>query len=194
MPAKYTFNYVYEFRNGVVNYKRTVATPEKEGFRHTLCSSPQATRKAVLRELFDLAPDATLRQIVNAPLNLPVLPSRPLKPSKLASLAKKYPTIPRKHRSYYPSVEQLTNADDGLYDSELLDKVLKPSKKKVKQSAPPPKPTPAASQSILKFFSKTEVPTSLDTHKPAPCSFVQHEKPVKRKYTKSGKHSQKNKK
>jgi len=48
-------------------------------------------KEAILKELFDLPPDASLEDIINAPLQLPKLQAKELKERKLESLSKKFP-------------------------------------------------------------------------------------------------------
>ena len=86
MPAGYTFNHFFEFYNGECTMRRFCDTPDSEATNFKMCLDPQATKLAILRELFvvnDLKDASMIR------LTLPKNGGKELAKSKLVSLAKK---------------------------------------------------------------------------------------------------------
>eukprot|EP00732_Lithocolla_globosa_P001247 Lithocolla_globosa_v1_NODE_586_length_3676_cov_4.989506.p1 type:complete len:526 gc:universal NODE_586_length_3676_cov_4.989506:2205-628(-) len=128
LPTGFSSKYCFEYHHGAVTYKRTVLTPDDDAEIHVFCQNPVLTRKVVLDELLGLAEDASLEQIVSAPLKLPISDALTLTSTKLKSLAKKYSAIPREARHFYPdfTMEELIDSDYGSdSDDERLNKKRK---------------------------------------------------------------------
>ena len=115
MDPGFTSFQMYEFKNGVVDYKclnpdGVVITVKSR----TFCANPEATRKIILRELLNLSQTSTPVEIVKANLRLPPLPGKRVSKKKIDNMKVIYPQIPACHRWYYP--EGLTVGDDPHTD------------------------------------------------------------------------------
>ena len=105
-------------------------------------------KSAILNEVFGLNGDATLTEILSAPLKLPKLQSKPIPEKRLASIKKKYETIPREHLWYYPEGSD-HNHDDNV---EVAAKGLEIRLPKKKIGRPKTLPKDNKTPSILTFF------------------------------------------
>ena len=95
LPVGFTKFYCFEFYGGTVAMERLCSEVEDNETKvKELVRDPANAKEAILKELFGLPPDASLEDIINAPLLLPKLPAKELKETKLESLAKKFPAIP----------------------------------------------------------------------------------------------------
>ena len=104
LPQGFTKFYCFEFEMDTCAMKK-LCSEVSEGNEvcvKKLLKDPINGRRNILKELFSLPADATSQDILRAPLKLPKLPERELKPSKLESLAKKYSCIPKDYLKYYP--------------------------------------------------------------------------------------------
>ena len=97
--------------------KLCTETPENEVVTKVLVENVEATRTAILKELFDLPSDTTVDVIINTPLRLPKMEVKSISEKRLKSIKKKYRVIPAEHIPYYPGGDDyLLNAteEDGL--------------------------------------------------------------------------------
>ena len=156
MPLGFTSYYCFEISDGkVIMKKLCTTTPESETVSKVLVENVAAVRTAVLEELFDLPDDASLEDVIKAPLKLPRFKVKEISDKRLKSIKKKYPVIPREHLWYYPEGDQFllqgdngdeANTKDADDNSVIFDK---PKKKVGRPKAMKPAPkTP----SILSFF------------------------------------------
>ena len=159
MPLGFTSFYCFEISEGRVTMKKLCTeTPENEVESKILVENVEATRVAILKELFDLPSDTTLDTIVNTPVRLPKLEVKPISEKRLKSIKKKYKVIPKEHIPYYPGGDEyLVNATDEA-DEESNDdaadtpaRLDKPKKKVGRPKAKDPKKN-ISTPSILKFF------------------------------------------
>lgn len=127
MPPGFTKYYCFELVDGKVVYKRLCGDPDGTGKEHTLCANPKLTRKVILKELFGLPPDASLWDIVNAKVNLPVVEPRVIADSKIKSIRKKMSCIPVEYRYYYPELPHATRDADDEEDAVLEEAVEEPT-------------------------------------------------------------------
>ena len=165
LPVGFTKFYCYEFSGGSVAMKRLCSdVTDNEVVVKEIVRDPANAKKTILKELFDLPPDASLDDIINASLLLPKLPAKELKPSKLESLAKKFSCIPSEFVSFYPGGESfLKKAKESTEDEDAEDVVENlvskkpgpgPGRPKIKKGTK----TPAGTQSILRFFCAPKIP------------------------------------
>jgi hypothetical protein len=103
-PTGFTKFHCYEYERAAVHYKYLSTTDESEARDHCFVTNgaQDYVRRAVLKELFGLGPSASLADILNAPLLLPLSPCRALTTKKRLSLSKKLPLIPPAHVAFYP--------------------------------------------------------------------------------------------
>ena len=106
------------------------------GIVKDLLKDPINGKGRILNELFALPADATNQEILSAPLKLPKLPGRELKPSKIESLAKKYSCIPKEFLVYYPGGEANLPEHDGDEPGERILVQNKPKKLPGRPKAP----------------------------------------------------------
>ena len=104
LPARYTFNYFFEFSNGVVSYRPLANSPNHEATTVRLLNITPTTRAEIMMELFGSV-DKTSQNMRN--LSLPTHTGNALTKTKLKSLYKKYFSIPKKYLKYYPNVDHL---------------------------------------------------------------------------------------
>ena len=106
-----------------------------------LVRDPANAKEAILKELFGLPPDASIEDIINAPLLLPKLQAKELKETKLESLSNKFPVIPPEFISSYPGGEAyLKKGQDCEAEEEVVLLNLfgkKPGRPKKKGTKPP---------------------------------------------------------
>ena len=100
MPSGYTENYFYEFSKGCVTFRRLGTTPNEEATTLQLARNIPELRERILRDLFTRSDD--LMKLTMADVVLPTHPGRPIKKSRIKSLAAKYFSIPEKYLQYYP--------------------------------------------------------------------------------------------
>ena len=154
MPTGFTKFYCFEFINGTCAMKKLCAenSEENQVIVKDLLKDPINGKKIILNELFALPADATRQEIFSAPLKLPKLPGRELKPSKIESLAKKYSCIPKEFLDYYPGGEaNLAEQDDDEPGEGILVQ-NKPKKLPGRPKAPVVEEKSRQS-SIKSFFS-----------------------------------------
>ena len=158
LPARYTFNYFFEFSNGVVSYRPLANSPNHEATTVRLLNITPTTRAEIMMELFGSV-DKTSQNMRN--LSLPTHTGNALTKTKLKSLYKKYFSIPKKYLKYYPNVDHLKL--DKKQNKENKDKsskrklaslqIIKKAKRKVGR------PKKVASfhglETITKFFRPT---------------------------------------
>ena len=103
MDAGFTKYHWFEFKNGVVYYKSLSGDGEVVIEKSkTFCSNPDATKKAILRELFNLSNTSSPLEIAKAKPRLPLLPHRKVTDKKVENMKVLYPLIPRCYRWFYP--------------------------------------------------------------------------------------------
>ena len=143
--------------------KLCTETPENEVVSKILVENVEATRAAILKELFDLPSDTTLDTIVNTPVRLPKLEVKPISEKRLKSIKKKYKVIPKEHIPYYPGGDEYllhaTNAAEEESDDDAPDSPVsldKPKKKVGRPKAKVPKNN-ICTPSILNFFKALPV-------------------------------------
>ena len=155
LPARYTFNYFFEFSKGVVSYRPLANSPDHEVTTVRLLKMTPSTKAEIMMELFGSVDKSshTMRR-----LNLPTHSGNALTKTKLKSLYKKYFSIPEKYLKYYPKVEHLklelksnkNNKEKPSKRKLASDNINKNAKRKVGR------PKKVASfhglESITKFF------------------------------------------
>ena len=103
MDPGFTSFYIFQFKNGVVEYRELnddgveVLVKSK-----VFCSNPEAVRKVILRELFNLNPTSNPVEICKAKPRLPPLPQKRISEKKIDSMKTLYQQIPRQFRWFYP--------------------------------------------------------------------------------------------
>ena len=152
MPPGFTFYYCFEIVGGRVSMKKLCSdVSDDEVVTKVLVENVGMVRSAILQEMFGLDGDADLEEIIAAPLRLPKLDPNPISEKRLASIKKKYVTIPRQHLWYYPEGEEyITGASNSEEKSEKTVSSDVPKKKSGR-----PKCVPKVSSktpSILNFF------------------------------------------
>lgn len=172
MPPGFTFYYCFEIVGGRVSMKKLCSeVSDEEVVTKVLVENVGLVRSAILKEMFGLDGDADLEEIIAAPLRLPKLEPNPISEKRLASIKKKYVTIPRQHLWYYPEGEECiaaaTNSDEKSEEGGSLDTLKK------KAGRPKSVPKPSKTPSILKFFKafpsipKPVVPTPSTSSQPS---------------------------
>ena len=173
MPPGYTKNYFFSIEDGVVSFKHIATTPDDASCSFTIFQDVELTRKKVCSALFG---HSDLRLLEFAQLALALTTPRKLSVKKLVSIAKKYPTIPNKYLTHYPSIseEVKTIIDRDVEEKEDLQEVKQKisRKRKKKRSGKnmdkpilkkarvgrPKKAKPVAARvtqdDILRFFGK----------------------------------------
>ena len=150
LPDRYTFNHFFEFCEGVCTMRRFCDTPNSEASIFKMCNDPQATKIAILRELFGVD---DLRNATMSRLTLPKNGGKVLTKTKLVSLAKKYSSIPEQIRSYYPDVSSIKIKSEGNKKRKREKSSRKPKRRK--PGRPKKVPTPVIGfRSILQYFKK----------------------------------------
>ena len=161
MPPGFTSFYCFEISGGSVVMKRlcTEVTGEEIETK-VLVENVEATKIAILAELFGLTANATLEEIITTPPRLPRFQVKQISVKRLASIKKKYEVIPKEDLWYYPDGDEYllaranTDGDKSVIDGDLLQKVL-PALEKPKKKAGRPKAAikvPSKTPSILNFF------------------------------------------
>ena len=79
----------------------------------TFCSNPDATKKAILRELFNISHTSSPLEIARAKPRLPLLPLRKVSDTKVENMKVLYPLFPR---WFYP---------EGSNAAELMSLTLR---------------------------------------------------------------------
>ena len=116
-----------------MTYKKLYTTFDEDGKSHLFTADPMKVRKILLKEMFNLGPDATPRDIANAPLILPKLPEKKLTDSRVRSIAMKLSCIPKQYRAFYPGYRGEIPAPEIEIDEGQAAQDINPS-----QSAPGP--------------------------------------------------------
>ena len=133
---------------------------EEEIVSKVLVENVEATKTAILAELFGLPADASLADIITTPPKLPSFEVKQISEKRLASIKKKYEVIPKEDLWYYPDGDKylLTRAskdsDKSNADGDDTLKLL-PTLEKPKKKAGRPKAINKADSktpSILNFF------------------------------------------
>jgi hypothetical protein len=170
MPPNYTGSYYFEFEKGEVTYRHLSSTPDEEAVRvNLLKASPEVVRRALLQEIFGLndVSELTLASLDNM-MKLQRHPGRELTKKKVASLGLKYFSIPPNDRKYYPSLEEITEANGELElegGEEEEEEGAQPAAAKKTKSKPAPGAKKAGrpkgvhqllpgQSSVLTFFNK----------------------------------------
>ena len=179
MPPGFTFFYCFEIAEGKVTMKKLcVDTPVDEIVTKILVENVDDARTAILEDLFGLPPDASLQEIVNAPLRLSKMKIKTISEKRLTSIKKKYPVIPKEHLWYYPegenyvanvNVDALGESEAGVIDPEkALPTLDKPKKKagRPKASVKINSITPSI-RSFFKAFPKMSKPGPISASTPA---------------------------
>ena len=122
LPQGFTQYYHFEFANGAVQYKCTVCTEDDVAIQHDLVGNLQATKRAILKELFGVPSTATTLDIVNARLTLPRLAPPKLGDSKTKSISAKLSCIPKEYRGYYPGFKSFYMGDKYVDDQRAKPK------------------------------------------------------------------------
>ena len=133
LPVGFTSYYCYELSEGVVKMKRlSEDTPDSIFEQKTLVENVEATRIAILDELFGLPPDASLADIVKSKPKLANIKIKTLPEKRLESIKKKYPVIPVEHLRYYPGGSDFVAGGNVEEEEDAAKEVLtlvKPKKK-----------------------------------------------------------------
>ena len=103
MDPGFTSFYIFQFKNGVVEYKEL----NEEGDEVTIkskvfCSNPEAVKRVIIRELFNLSSTSSVVEICKAKPRLPPLPKKRISQKKIDSMKTLYQQIPRQCRWFYP--------------------------------------------------------------------------------------------
>ena len=103
MDPGFTSFFIFEFKNGVVEYKEL----DEDGIAVTVkskvfCQDTVGTRKIILRELFNLSSTSNVLEICKANPRLPPLPMRRVSQKKIDNMKTLYQEIPRNFRWFYP--------------------------------------------------------------------------------------------
>ena len=111
MDLGFTKYHWFEFKNGIVHYKSLDEKGDVTIVKSkTFSANPDATKKAVLREIFNLSQTSSPFEIARAKIRLPPLPVRKVSDKKVDNMKVIYPLIPRCYRWYYP--EGASSADE----------------------------------------------------------------------------------
>ena len=115
MDPGFTSFYIFEFKNGKVEYKELsdagiAGTVKTKVF----CADPVGTRKIILRELFNLSSTSSVVEICKARPRLPPLQIKRISPKKIENMKVIYQQIPRSCRWFYP--EGITVQDESFTD------------------------------------------------------------------------------
>ena len=161
LPAGFTSNYFFEFCDGLVTYRHLITTPDAQAVTFRLVDDPVATRKLIINELFRVR---LLKSAELVKMRLSPNPGIILKKSKLKSLSKKYMSIPKQFRSYYPSIEDLTDDEGSEEGKEIVPNKVK--KRKFKQKLAPGVPTKRRKPGRpMKCSAPVDTPSSLSYFK-----------------------------
>ena len=161
MPGGYTGNYVFEFCDGAVIYRKLHGSDEETAQSHIFMENTGIARKAILRELLGIDNvEASVQDIANGRPRLPVLPGKPLSKSKIDSLKLKLTCVPLQYRAYYPGYQGEETAARSQ-DSDVEDESTPgPSQSRKRKAASRPVGRPkkagvsdsqSGSQSIISF-------------------------------------------
>ena len=106
MDPGFTGYYIFQFKNGVVDYKELNEAGEEVVVKSKVfCANPETVKKFVLRELFNLSATSNTVEIIKAKLRLPLLPMKRISQKKIESMRTLYSEIPRHCRWFYPEGE-----------------------------------------------------------------------------------------
>ncbi|XP_078732831.1 uncharacterized protein LOC144947479 isoform X1 [Lampetra fluviatilis] len=105
MPPRYTSNYFFEVDEGVLSMRHLSSTPDNEVTCVPLIvpENIDLVRRSILQDLFGTNVN-TIEEGTFESIRLPTAPVSSLSNKKLASLSKKYFSIPPKHLPYFPAV------------------------------------------------------------------------------------------
>ncbi len=175
LPTGFTENYMFEHYDGSVVYKKLLSTNDSDASIHIFTPTMAESRKAILKDLFGLKADASIQDIISAPLRLPVTPERKLSATKVASIRNKFPMIPSVYRGYYPGFEeqsapvQTVEASTSSATSATVS--AKSGKSKARPVGRPKKVAEAnGNQSVLKFLLPARRTPSSTVSTPPPSS------------------------
>ena len=103
MDPGFTSFYIFQFKNGVVEYKELNEDGEEVVVKSKVfCSNPDALKRVLLRELFNLSSTSNVVEICKAKPRLPPLPQKRISQKKIDSMKTLYQQIPRQCRWFYP--------------------------------------------------------------------------------------------
>ncbi|XP_075914241.1 uncharacterized protein LOC142908003 [Petromyzon marinus] len=104
MPPRYASNYFFEVDEGALRMRHLSSTPDDEVTCVPLVApgNVDLLRRSVLRDIFGADVD-TIEQGTLESVRLPTAPVGGLSAERLASLSKKYFSIPPEHLPYYPA-------------------------------------------------------------------------------------------
>ena len=155
MPSGFTSFYCFELVSGKVVMKKfcNEAVEEDDVMTKDLVENVDAVKSAILNEVFGRSGDATLTENLATPLKLPKLQSKPKPEKRLASIKKKYETIPREHLWYYPEGSEHNHDDNVEVEAKGLEIPLPRKKIGRPKTLPKDNKTP----SILTFFKAFSV-------------------------------------
>ena len=107
-------------------------------------------RSSLLSDIFGLPDNASALEIIAAPIKLPKLKPKPILEKRLASIKKKYETIPKEHLWYYPEGEEYVGNSDAKRTKCVGFDIPIPKKKTGRPKAD--LKTESKTPSILNFF------------------------------------------
>ena len=103
MDPGFTSFHWFEFKNGIVDYKSLNEDGDVVIVKsRTFCKNPEVTKKAILRELFNLSQTSSPLEIARGKLRLPPLPVKKVSQKKVDNMKTIYPLIPRCYRWFFP--------------------------------------------------------------------------------------------
>ena len=110
MDPGFTSYYIFEFKNGVVDYKEL----DEDGNAVTVkskvfCADPVGLRRILLRELFNLSSTSDSVEICRARPRLAPLPMKRISEKKIENMRTLYQQIPAGYRWFYPEGNTVHN-------------------------------------------------------------------------------------
>ena len=103
MDPGFTSFYIFQFKNGVIEYKELNEDGEEVVVKSKVfCSNPEALKRVLLRELFNLSSTSNVVEICKAKPRLPPLPQKRISQKKIDSMKTLYQQIPCQCRWFYP--------------------------------------------------------------------------------------------
>ena len=110
MDPGFTNFYIFQFKNGVVDYKELNEAGEEVVVKSKVfCANPEVVKKFILRELFNLSSTSNPVEIVKAKPRLPLLPQKKISRKKIESMRTLYSEIPRSCRWFYPEGDEFVD-------------------------------------------------------------------------------------
>ena len=157
LPSGYTNSYFFEFNNGFCTFRRLASSPDSEAHTIQIYEYSEDLKSRVLEDFFGSCETGLP---VMSDLTLEVNPGRSLGVNKLKSLSKKYFSIPKKYRSFYPKVivkeaKELANSESKKQSIKRKKESEATQSRKVKRKVGRPKLLPPIGhgiQSITSFF------------------------------------------